>query len=146
MNSTQSQIDKLNNQPYETATQKAQIMTDADKKGAKVFIQRYNDKWHELTDSPSWNWSRYRYAVLLPEDMKPTYRPYTKVNPEWKSKWIKRIGMSTKDEVITDEYQITGISIRTDNVYAIGWRTLPELFNDFTWSDGTPFGEVDNGN
>ena len=77
-----------------------------------------------------------KFYRIKPE---PKYKPYSKVNPEWLGKGLKSIREPKYYVVIScvDFYE-NKIDIRKVNI------SLQEMFEEFTWLDDSPCGEVDN--
>jgi len=69
--------------------------------------------------------------------LEPQYRPYKQTKYEWLGKMVvsKNSGNShTINRIGTNCVEFTS---------SIGSCYLDRLFKDFTWTDGTPFGELD---
>lgn len=89
----------------------------------------YDDNWKEI-DSPYWNWRLFDYRVK-PE---PKYVPYDSVDEVEKDKWIK-------SKATGFLYRIC--SIKEDMIYfELGSDDTKELFDLFTYEDGTPCGKL----
>lgn len=73
------------------------------------------------------------YCCITPE---PKYVPYNSVNEIDKDKWIKC-------KLNSELYRIIGLDPNGKLCVCLyfGWVTLRELFENYTYEDGTPFGK-----
>ena len=99
-------------------------------------------KW-ELATAPSWNWSGYFYRIKS----KPQYVPYKEVQyvpyKEVQYEWIGKAVIRKADGagcIILNVYPDTNKMF----ISSCGICTLAEeSLENFTWLDGSPFGEVE---
>lgn len=94
----------------------------------------YEDNWKDISPSrePIWNWPECDYRIK-PE---PKYVPYDSVSEVKKHKWVLHKG----NKVL---YRIIAIDSKDSTVQlAIGWFNLKELFEYYTYEDGTPCGKL----
>ena len=98
-----------------------------------------------LAPIPSWDWVQYEYRVK----QKPKYVPF-----ETAEEFItaqKKKGRFVIDKVSGTKYNIfinASNIVYLTNMYAFGFiGTLQKIFDEFTFTDGTPCGkeELDNG-
>lgn len=82
-------------------------------------------------------------SLYIPTSLRTKYKAYT----EPKIEWLK---MYVKNKRTYKDCKIVGFSLAcSDDIYIMIEKgddnvipyTLDEMFNDFTWLDGTPFGE-----
>jgi hypothetical protein len=105
-----------------------------DGKTIQIRLSVSDDKWEDSKAiEPNWNWYQYDYRIK-PE---PKYRP---LKPEelieLKDKWLKAKNNSTVS-LITDLVEFSGVVIKGT------YRSLNELFNYWTYEDGTPVGKLE---
>lgn len=79
---------------------------------------------------PLWNWIDNDYRIK-PETQ---YVPYDSVSEVEKDKWVKR-----KDNGVLK--RISALDANDNSVCMYGWYNLKQLFELFTYEDGTPCGK-----
>jgi len=91
----------------------------------------YVNKAYKKTLKPDWNWRRYFYFI------EPKYIPYKVAKIEWRLK-----GVINKRTRVVDT--ITAIDTNSDMAILVNgiWLRLDYVFKNYTWEDGTPFGEL----
>lgn len=128
-------------------------MTKEELRNAIKVMQAYIDgksiEWTYLTNDtewypvgiPIWNWDKYEYRIK----QEPKYRPFKDKDECWQEMckhapfgWIKR-NLSGSCVSITRISSTNLVIIVNDS-----W-TFKEVFDSFTFADGTPFGVKDEG-
>ena len=104
-------------------------------KCVNIGFNTYNNH-NENTECPRWDWGSYFY-YLLPEPPQKVWRPYKKSQIEW-------LGEAVINKISGDGYIIIGVypSMSIVDVAGHESRSLNEMFDDFTWADGSPFGKL----
>lgn len=103
------------------------------KEGKTIECRMFGyDDWEEAVDV-EWNWVLSDYRVK-PE---PKYVPYDSVDEVEKDKWIMRKGSNRIDK-------ITSIDREDNTVFFDIWEDLQNLFENYTYEDGTPCGKLVN--
>jgi hypothetical protein len=104
---------------------------DVQRKDIQRKLSLNGDGWSDFTDEPMWNWLEFNYRI------KPEYRPYNKVSGDWLGRFIR-----TK-YYAKSATQIAGIYMtNTLLISGVGVCNLGFLYENFTWADGSPCGEV----
>lgn len=88
------------------------------------------ERWEDVTCVPLWNWDSTDYRVK-PE---VKYVPYDNVSEVNKNKWFK----GKTSGVLK---RISALDPKDNSVYILGWFNLNQLFELFTYEDGTPCGK-----
>ena len=104
-----------------------------------------NDEWDTMTQEPEWNWSDFDYRVKP----KPKYVPFETAEEfltaqRKKGRYVIDKKSGTKYNIFINASNIVYLT----NMYAFGFiGTLQQIFDEFTFTDGTPCGkeELDNG-
>lgn len=130
-----------------TTKEKIEVMT-AYEEGKKIELYDYDtEEWRELKNDVGWDWIHFDYRVKE----EPKYRPY-KDTEEMINDFCERSGakrskmgepfiwVKYKAEVNIAKCMITSF---TDNFAYTPSRkySLSELFDDFTYCDGSPIGK-----
>lgn len=105
------------------------------------------EHWCDIPE-PTWDWRLFEYRVK-PEKEEPVYRQYENTNemikdinerrvaiqhPVFPGVWLKR-----KDYEV--EEMIVGIdNVASELLLGKHWNSLKNVFEHFTYFDGTPFG------
>lgn len=106
-------------------------------------------EWVESID-PSWQWYKFDYRIKP----RPKYRPFKNVEECWKEMlkhqpfgWVKEKGDEPSYELLANvsENDEAPISFAVHGSVGMGIIDRPsiefnEMFNAFTFADGTPFG------
>ena len=87
------------------------------------------------TANPMWDWSNNDYRIK-PEPPEPKYVPYDSVTEVDKDKWIKNKGNGILSRIMGIDAN-EALCVRLIG----GWRTLKDLFEYYTYEDGTPCGK-----
>lgn len=100
------------------------------------FCKNAYDSW-DTAGEPIWDWSAYYYRIT-PE---PQYKPYEVAKVEWIGKIVKPINYDIY-------YAITGVDLKSKSAIHLGEElfSLVFMFDNYTWLDGSPFGERRNNN
>lgn len=99
--------------------------------GKKIERCHNNEHIWRQVEHPTWDWSDFSYRVK-PE---PKYMPYDDISEVEKDKWV----LNKNNKVL---YRIIAIDSKDSTVQlAIGWFNLKELFEYYTYEDGTPCGK-----
>ena len=106
------------------------------------YKEKKDSEWLPLFHDPYWDWAQFDYRIKS----NPTYRPYKNADEFLQAQ--REHGMylmtSTKDKYMTP-ITISGDTITLafpldyGNVYTCRYSYV-NIFNDFTWQDGTPCG------
>lgn len=100
------------------------------KDGKTIEELYYMDTEWKVVEKPLWNFNNYDYRVKS----EPKYVPYDSVDEVEKDKWIK-------SKATGFLYRI--YSIKEDMIYfELGSDDTKELFDLFTYEDGTPCGKL----
>lgn len=100
--------------------------------GKAIELSKDGETWEGLGSfEPSWDWSNFDYRVK-PE---PKYVPYDSVSEVDEDKWVK----SKYNGVLK---RISALDANHNSVYILGWYDLKQLFELFTYKDGTPCGKL----
>lgn len=86
----------------------------------------------ETAHEPTWDFSSTKYRIKS----EPKYAPYDNVAELEKDKWVK-----IRDKGILKHMTLTLVDPNTNSVFLSRWCTLKELFDLFTYEDGTPCGK-----
>lgn len=108
----------------------------AAKEGKIIEWFLFNKGWHLIVDVVhhqfDFNNNNYR---IKPE---PKYKPYDKPQIEWLGKVVKEKNKEYYAMITQIDY--------TDNLCSVlhgaHWSSIEGLFENYTWADGSPIGEV----
>ena len=113
--------------------------------GKKIeFAIRNSNSW-SIADSPSWNWWCNDYRVKAD----PVYRPYKDIEEMIDDVCnrfsVKRTRLGgpfiwVKDKDMKIKRLISGYDQRDNTVLLVTWTTLKDMFNNYTYLDGSPYG------
>lgn len=127
-------VDKMLEQQEKKMTTEEMIkvmQAYVDGKDLQYRNKRTGIDWQDVT-KPAWEWYGYEYRIKPT----PTYRP---LKPEelieLKGKWLKAKN-DTTISLITDLVERSGVRINGT------YKSLHELFNYWTYEDGTPVGRI----
>lgn len=99
--------------------------------GKKIqFTRKNEDDWSDIVGEPTWNWNHYRYRIKT----EPKYVPYDSVSEVDRDKWVK----DKTDGILS---RIVGLDPIDNAVQFYGWCSLKELFERYTYEDGSPCGK-----
>lgn len=99
--------------------------------GKKIERCHNNEHIWRQVEHPMWDWSDFSYRVKH----EPKYVPYDNVTEVDKDKWIKNKGNGILSRIV-------GLEPSDDSVRLLhGWRSLKDLFEYYTYEDGTPCGK-----
>ena len=121
-----------------TIKEMTEVMLAYDRGEQIEFLDREEMEWHGVSD-PTWDWNRFDYRVKP----KPKYVPFETAEEfitaqRKKGNIIINKGNGTKYNVFTNANNIVYIiDIFSFNFFC----TLPRLFEEFTFTDGTPCGK-----
>ena len=126
-----------------TTKEMVEIMLAYDR-GEQIEFKECDGKWHD-TPTPIWNWSQTDYRVKP----KPKYVPFETAEEfitaqRKKGRFIIDKKSGTKYNIFINASNIVYLI----NMYSFGFiGTLQKIFDEFTFTDGTPCGkeELDNG-
>lgn len=96
------------------------------------FRCRKDDAW-SACPIPTWNWQHWDYRVK-PE---PKYVPYDSVEEVEKDKWFKNKFNDILSRIMGLDANDSDSSVRLVS----GWCSLKDLFEYYTYEDGTPCGK-----
>lgn len=124
----------------EEARKAAEVML-AYANGEEVEVMDFDGKY-QPTENPSFNWTAVEYRVKP----KPTYRPFKTQEECWNEMlkhqpfgWLK--SKTSKSAILIGSVYYTSkevwIILATDETDSC---SASDLFNNFTFSDGIPFG------
>lgn len=114
--------------------------------------KKVDSKWFDFKDTPNWNWEENDYRIK-PEPKEPTYRPYESVAEmlcDYKRR-VRKINNHPKNTMpliwlkcseTGAERLATGFDREGNNVFVGYWRDMSELYTDYQYLDGTPFGRL----
>jgi len=114
---------------------------DVQRKDIQRKLSLNGDGWSDFTGEPIWNWLEFDYRI------KPTpkYRPYSKVNGDWLGrKVIYKKTDSELEMLISTIMKNNKILLSgSDGItYYKHYIYFEEFYNDYTWADGSPCGEL----
>lgn len=84
--------------------------------------------------NPIWDWDKYDYRIK-PE---PKYVPYDNISEVDKDKWIKSKSNDILSRIMALDARDSDSSVELRHY---GWCSLKELFEYYTYEDGTPCGK-----
>ena len=102
------------------------------------FLDREEMEWHGVSN-PTWDWNRFDYRVKP----KPKYVPFETAEEfitaqRKKGNVIINKGSGTKYNIFINASNIVYLT----NIYSFSFfRTLQKIFDEFTFTDGTPCGK-----
>ena len=98
-----------------------------------------NDEWDTMTQEPEWNWSDFDYRVKP----KPKYVPFETAEEfitaqRKKGRFVIDKKSGTKYNIFINASNIVYLT----SMYSFGFiGTLQKIFDEFTFTDGTPCGK-----
>lgn len=103
------------------------------KDGKEIELSDSGENNWKLDIFPVWDWYLYKYRIK-PE---PQYVPYDSVSEVDKDKWIKNKESGRLHRIEGLDPKDKDHAVRLYN----GWFNLKELFEYYTYEDGTPCGK-----
>lgn len=97
-----------------------------------------NNEWVKMTQEPEWNWTEFDYRVKP----KPKYAPFETAEEflaaqRKKGRFIIEKESGTKYNIFINASNIVYLT----NIYSFSFfGTLQKIFDEFTFTDGTPCG------
>lgn len=115
-----------------TTKEMIEVMQAYEDGKAIQFVNKDEDNWQDMICEPIWDWPECNYRVKSESE----YVPYDSIYEVEKDKWFK----GKKNGAL---YRVMQLDPSDDSVnMAQAWLSLKELFERYTYEDGTPCGKL----